>query len=127
MENIIDKENKTIYNTLIVSLPGDGKTTILRDIIRNLSNGTTYLEGQTVGVVDERGEIASCFKGISQNDVGLRTDVLANIPKCIGIKMLIRSMTPKIIAVDEIGSKKDVQALQEAICSRNKSYMHSSW
>lgn len=127
MENVVDKENKAVYNTLIVSLPGAGKTTLLRDIVRNISNGLYFFEGQTVGLIDERGEIAACFKGIPQNDVGLRTDVIANIPKNIGIKMLIRSMAPKVIAVDEIGNKEDVEALQNAICSRNKNYLHCTW
>lgn len=69
-----------------------------------------------IGLVDERGEIASLYKGIPQNDVGTRTDVLENISKPIGIKMLIRSMTPEIIAADEISTKKDVQAIKEALC-----------
>ena len=127
IEKIINRENKTVNNTLIVSLPGAGKTTLLRDIVRNISNGVSFFEGQTVGIVDERGEIAAVYKGIPQNDVGLRTDVLSNISKSIGIKMLIRSMAPKVIAVDEIGNEKDVQAIEEAICSRNKSYLYGSW
>ena len=75
------------------------------------------MEGQTVGVVDERGEIAASYKGIPQNDIGIRSDVLSNIPKSIGIKMLIRSMAPKIIAVDEIGNLNDIDAIEDAICS----------
>ena len=127
IEDIIDKENKTVYNTLIVSLPGAGKTTLLRDIIRNISNGSNFLDGQTVGVVDERGEIASAYKGIPQNDIGIRTDVLSNIPKSIGIKMLTRSMAPQIIAVDEIGSINDIEAIHDAINSRNKNNMYCTW
>ena len=119
IESIVNKETNSIYNTLIVSLPGAGKTTLLRDTIRNLSNGLKSLDGQTIGLIDERGEIAACFKGIPQNDVGLRTDVISNSPKSLGIKMLIRSMAPKIIAVDEIGKENDVEALQYAMCSRN--------
>ncbi len=124
---IVNKNTKTIYNTLIVSPPGAGKTTLLRDIVRNLSNGLNYIDGQTVGVVDERGEIAAYFKGTLQNDLGLRTDVLANIPKHLGIKMLIRSMAPKVIAVDEIGKEEDIMALKDAMCSRNKGYLHGTW
>ena len=127
IENIIDKKNNTIFNTLIVSLPGVGKTTLLRDIIRNISYGNKIIHGQTIGVVDERGEITSTFKGVPQNDVGPRTDILSNIPKSIGIKMLIRSMSPQVIAVDEIGNSNDVIAIREAICSRNKAYMYSTW
>lgn len=70
-----------------------------------------------IGLVDERGEIAALYKGIPQNDIGIRTDVLENIPKPIGIKMLIRSMAPQIIAADEIGTKQDVEAIKEAVCS----------
>ena len=70
-----------------------------------------------IGVVDERGEIAALYKGIPQNDLGIRTDVIENIPKPIGIKMLIRSMSPQIIAADEIGTLEDVYAIKEAVCS----------
>lgn len=69
-----------------------------------------------IGLVDERGEIAALYKGIPQNDIGIRTDVLENIPKPLGIKMLIRSMAPQIIAADEIGTKQDVEAIKEAVC-----------
>lgn len=119
IDKIIDIPNKTVLNTLIVSLPSAGKTTLLRDIARNISDGNNYLEGQTVGIVDERGEIAACYKGVPQNDVGIRTDVLSNVPKHLGIKMLIRSMAPNIIVVDEIGNEEDAKALHYAICSRN--------
>lgn len=70
-----------------------------------------------IGIVDERGEIAALYKGIPQNDIGTRTDVLENIPKPIGIKMLIRSMSPQIIVADEIGTHDDVSAIKEAVCS----------
>ncbi len=72
--------------------------------------------GLDVGVVDERGEIAAMYQGVPQNDVGLRTDVLDNIPKALGMKMLIRSMAPKVIAADEIGSREDVEAICYAFC-----------
>lgn len=119
LREIIDKENQTIFNTLIVSPPGKGKTTILRDSIRRISNGIDELKfkGKTCGVVDERGEIAAMYKGIPQNDIGIRTDVVENISKSKGMKMLIRSMAPEIIACDEIGSKEDVQAIKEAMSS----------
>lgn len=116
---VIDEKNKDIYNTLIVSPPGRGKTTILRDLIRNLSNGIDEInfKGRTCGVVDERGEIAAMYKGVPQNDIGIRTDIIENISKAKGIKILIRTMAPEIIACDEIGSKEDVEAIQEAIIS----------
>lgn len=117
IKKIINQEENTIYNTLIVSPPGAGKTTLLRDIIRNLSNGTEEITGKNIGVVDERGEIAAMYKGIPQNDLGIRTDIIENIKKSIGMKMLIRSMAPEIIVADEIGSKEDVQEINYAVCS----------
>lgn len=119
LKEVIDTSQNTIFNTMIVSPPGKGKTTILRDTIRRISDGIPELQftGKTCGVIDERGEIAACYKGIPQNDVGIRTDVIENICKQKGIEMLIRSMSPEVIACDEIGNEEDVQAIKRAIIS----------
>ena len=112
------KEN-TIYNTIIISPPGRGKTTILRDCVRTISNGILEygFKGINVGVVDERGEIAAMYKGIPQNDLGERTDILDNVSKDLGMKMLIRSMSPNVIVADEIGTYEDIEAINYAITS----------
>lgn len=72
---------------------------------------------KTCGIVDERSEIAAMYKGVPQNDVGNLTDVIDNVPKAIGISMLIRSMAPQVIICDEIGSKEDVDAIEKMVCS----------
>ena len=105
-----------IYNTLMLSPPGIGKTTFLRDLIRQLSAGDAGAPGMKVGVVDERSEIAACHLGIPQNDLGPRTDVLDGCKKTEGIRMLLRSMSPQILAVDELGGKEDFAAVKQALC-----------
>ncbi len=104
-----------IYHTLIISPPRCGKTTLLRDIIRQLSDGSKDLKGMNIGVVDERSEIGACYMGIPQNDLGIRTDILDCCPKAKGMMMLIRSMSPQVIAVDEIGSREDLEAIDHVI------------
>ncbi len=99
-------------NTLIVSPPGCGKTTLLRDLVRNLSN-TKY----NICVIDERLEIGATYNGIMQMNLGIRTDLINRCKKNLGIINGIRSMSPDIIAVDEIGSIEDVQAIKQAMYS----------
>ncbi len=108
--NHLVSENR-VMNTLIISPPGAGKTTLLRDVLRQLSD--TYM--QRVSIVDERSEIASCYKGIPQNNVGVRTDVYDCCPKTEGMMLMIRAMAPQVVAVDEVGSISDMKAIQEAM------------
>ena len=105
-------QDGALQSTLIVSPPGKGKTTMLRDCIRQISNGTLIHPGMTVGLVDERSEIGACYHGIPQNDLGIRSDVLDDCPKHLGMMMLIRTMSPKVVAVDEIGSREDLEAME---------------
>lgn len=108
-------EKEQLFSTLFVSAPGGGKTTMLRDCIRQISNGWEGHPGLTIGVVDERSEIAGSFRGVPGNDMGIRTDVLDECPKAEGIMMLIRSMAPNVVAVDEIGGREDLEALLAAV------------
>ncbi|MGN0143932.1 MAG: stage III sporulation protein AA [Clostridium sp.] len=110
---IYSENQKRIFNTIIISPPKCGKTTILRDIARNISNGITSigLSGHKVVVVDERSEIGACHLGIPQNDLGIRTDILDNCLKREGMMMAIRSLSPEVLICDEIGTKGDIEAL----------------
>lgn len=105
-------EDGEILHTLIISPPRCGKTTLLRDIIRQISNGSRENPGVTVGVIDERSEIGACYQGVPQNELGIRTDILDCCPKAKGMMMLIRTMSPRVIAVDEIGSREDLEAME---------------
>lgn len=108
-------KNGEICHTLILSPPRCGKTTLLRDLIRQISDGNDRVRGCTVGVVDERSELGGCYHGVAQNDLGIRTDILDGCPKAEGMLMLIRSMAPQVIAVDEVGGPDDVHALEYAM------------
>mgnify|MGYP000848156471 FL=1 len=107
--------DKDICHTLVLSPPQMGKTTLLRDIARKISDGFHGFTGRKVGIVDERSEIAGCLHGLPQRKVGIRTDVLDSCPKAAGIMMMIRSMSPKVILTDEIGKEEDAAAIQETL------------
>ncbi len=115
-EGILPKiyKNGRLQNVLIISPPGCGKTTLLRELVRCISNGNVYGEGLSVGVVDERSELAGSYLGRPQNDLGSRTDVLDACPKALGMMLLLRSMSPQVLAVDELGGSEDMEALRAA-------------
>lgn len=104
-------ENDSYLHTIIVGAPQAGKTTVLRDIARLMSNGVKNIPPKKIAIIDERSEIAASKNGVPQFDIGIRTDVMDACPKSIGMMMMIRSMSPEIILVDEIGKDADVQAL----------------
>lgn len=127
MDYLYSDNNGEFLNTLIISPPRCGKTTLLRDVIRQVSSGRwgrdtgagggeikkeRWIPGMSVGVVDERSELGACYQGVPQNDLGPRTDVLDCCPKSQGMMMLVRTMAPRVIAVDEIGGRPDVEAIE---------------
>lgn len=117
LPHIISREQGTVLHTMIFSPPGCGKTTVLRDIIRQISSGIPALgfKGINVGLVDERSELAGCYRGLPTMDVGVNTDVLDGCPKAEGMVILLRSMAPRLIATDEIGKREDIYALEEVL------------
>jgi stage III sporulation protein AA len=111
--------DKNIYNTLIIGPPLSGKTTLIRDVARNLSDGfkAPYFEGCDVTLIDERGEISAVYNGIPQMNTGRRTDVLSYCRKSDGFFMSIRALSPKVIISDELGSVEDFEIVQYALKS----------
>lgn len=110
-------EGDRFLSTLLVSPPGGGKTTLLRDLVRQIATGGKLFRARNVSVVDERSEIAGCYRGIPQKQVGRYCDVVDACPKAIGIMMVIRSMAPEVVAVDEVGTKEDYEAMWYALTS----------
>lgn len=107
-------KGNTPCNTLIISPPGVGKTTLLRDAIRLMSNGSNGIRGCNVGVIDERGEIAGAYRGSAMLDCGERTDIVTGGDKQQGISILVRTFAPRVIAIDEIGKSADAEAILHA-------------
>ena len=107
-------EDNLFCSTLIVAPPGAGKTTLLRDLIRCLSDGSSFYPPQRIAVVDERSEIAVMYQGMPEMHIGSHTDVLDACPKAIGIPLLVRSVNPQIIAVDEITAQEDLCSILTA-------------
>ncbi len=107
-------ENEKFLDTLIVSQPGLGKTTLLRDLIRLISDGDDIHRPLTVGLADERGEVAACINGIPQNDIGQNTDVMDGGSKTSTMPMLLRTMAPQVLAADEAGGAADIQIFEQA-------------
>jgi stage III sporulation protein AA len=111
--------DKNIFNTLIVGPPLSGKTTLIRDVSKNLSDGikNPYFEGCDVTLIDERGEISAVYNGIPQMNTGMRTDVLSYCKKSDGFFMSVRALSPRVIISDELGSVDDFEIIQYALKS----------
>ena len=110
-------QGKQFANTLVISPPGMGKTTLIRDLARLLSEGVPGHRPLSVAVVDTRMEIAAARSGVPQLSVGCRTDVLSGCPKDTGMRIAVRTLAPDVIVCDEIGTEADAMALRLAAVS----------
>lgn len=116
-DDIISKiYSQGLKSVIIAGAPSTGKTTILRDMARQLSCGVCEKYYKTV-IVDERKEIAAVKNGIPQNDIGINCDVLDLYPKGEGILSALRSLSPEIIICDEIGALDEMQAIESGVNS----------
>ena len=102
-----------LRHTIIISPAGFGKTTILRDVVKQISDK----RHMNVSLIDERSEIAACINGVPQNDIGMRTDVIDGCEKSVAVYMAVRALSPQVIAMDEIGGKADVAAIRYSMKS----------
>ncbi|MBB3109169.1 stage III sporulation protein AA [Paenibacillus phyllosphaerae] len=120
LPKLLDFSRRSVLPTLIVAPPQQGKTTLVRDLARSVSSGAwghpaaAGWEGRKVGIVDERSEIAACIRGVPSFDIGPRTDVMDACPKAEGMMMMLRSMSPEVLIVDEIGRPEDADAILDA-------------
>ncbi|QHW30290.1 stage III sporulation protein AA [Paenibacillus rhizovicinus] len=120
LPKLLDHKRQTLLSTLVIAPPQQGKTTLVRDLARAASSGAwahpsaAGWPGRKVGIIDERSEIAACIRGVPTFDVGPRTDVLDACPKAEGMMMMLRSMSPEIMIVDEIGREEDAAAILDA-------------
>lgn len=108
INTVVSKASDNVLSTLIVSPPGCGKTTLLRDLTRQVAN-----RGFQVVVIDERSELASSYRGVPQLDVGAQTDVLDGYSKQVGVYHALRALGPQIVVTDEIGHSEDAWILAE--------------
>lgn len=104
-----------VLRTLIAAPPGVGKTTLLRDLARGLSDGESGIPPKNVGIADERREIAAVYAGSPGLSLGSRSDVVSGCEKALGLQILLRTMSPDVLVTDEIGTAADAAALQDAM------------
>ncbi|MFC0335373.1 stage III sporulation protein AA [Paenibacillus sepulcri] len=120
LPKMLDINRRTVHPALIIAPPQQGKTTVVRDLARAISSGgwghplASGWPARKVGIIDERSEIAACVRGVPTFNVGPRTDVMDACPKAEGMMMMLRSMSPEVMIVDEIGREEDADAILDA-------------